>query len=48
MTSARSSASEHEVASYKHPERLELIDVLPRNPVGKVVKPELRELWSHS
>ncbi len=39
---------EHEVASYKHPERLELIDTLPRNPVGKVIKPELRELWSHS
>ncbi len=30
------------VASYKHPELVELIDPLPRNPVGKVVKPELR------
>lgn len=33
------------VASYKHPERLELVDELPRNPVGKVVKPELRDRW---
>lgn len=30
------------VASYKLPERLELIDALPRNPVGKVTKTELR------
>jgi acyl-CoA synthetase (AMP-forming)/AMP-acid ligase II len=37
---------EHEIASYKLPERLELIDALPRNPVGKVVKPALRERWS--
>ncbi len=36
---------EAEVASYKLPERLELIETLPRNPVGKVVKPELRDLW---
>jgi len=34
-----------DVASYKHPERLELIEVLPRNPVGKVVKDELRDRW---
>ncbi len=39
---------EQEVASYKLPERLELIDALPRNPVGKVVKPELRALWENS
>ncbi len=37
---------DHEIASYKLPERLELIDALPRNPVGKVVKPALRDLWS--
>ena len=37
---------DHEIASYKLPERLELIDALPRNPVGKVVKPELRDRWS--
>ncbi len=36
---------EAEVASYKLPEKLELIDALPRNPVGKVVKPELRAAW---
>lgn len=30
-------------ASYKLPERFELVDALPRNPVGKVVKPELRD-----
>jgi len=36
---------ERDVASYKLPERLELIDALPRNPVGKVVKPELRSRW---
>ena len=35
---------EQGVASYKHPEHVELIDPLPRNPVGKVVKPELRAL----
>ncbi len=34
-----------EIASYKLPERLELIDALPRNPVGKVTKPELRTRW---
>lgn len=34
-----------DVASYKHPERFELVDELPRNPVGKVVKPELRDRW---
>ncbi len=35
-----------EVASYKLPERLEIIEALPRNPVGKVVKPQLRERWN--
>lgn len=34
------------VASYKLPERLEVIEALPRNPVGKVTKPELRTLWA--
>ena len=37
---------DHEIASYKLPERLELIDALPRNPVGKVVKPDLRARWN--
>lgn len=31
------------IASYKLPERLEIVGVLPRNPVGKVLKRELRE-----
>ena len=31
------------VAAYKLPERLHLIDALPRNPVGKVLKRVLRE-----
>lgn len=34
-----------DVASYKLPERIEMIEALPRNPVGKVVKGDLRELW---
>ncbi|MFT7599694.1 MAG: acyl-CoA synthetase (AMP-forming)/AMP-acid ligase II [Acidimicrobiales bacterium] len=37
---------QQDVASYKLPERLELIDALPRNPVGKVTKPSLRETWA--
>lgn len=31
------------VAVYKLPERLELIEVIPRNPVGKILKSVLRE-----
>ncbi|MEA1942480.1 MAG: class I adenylate-forming enzyme family protein [Pseudomonadota bacterium] len=31
------------VAKFKWPERLELIDALPRNPLNKVVRSELRE-----
>ena len=34
------------VASYKLPERIELVAALPRNPVGKVMKPDLRQRWS--
>jgi acyl-CoA synthetase (AMP-forming)/AMP-acid ligase II len=34
------------IASYKLPERLEVIDALPRNPVGKIVKGELRDRWA--
>lgn len=33
---------EQGVAVYKLPERLEVVDVIPRNPVGKVLKKELR------
>jgi len=35
--------SDKHVAVYKQIERLEVIDVLPRNPVGKVLKRELRQ-----
>jgi acyl-CoA synthetase len=31
------------VATFKLPERLELRDELPRNPVGKILKRDLRE-----
>lgn len=31
------------VASYKLPERLEILDVIPRNPVGKILKATLRQ-----
>jgi len=34
------------VASYKLPERIELLEALPRNPVGKVTKPDLRTTWA--
>jgi acyl-CoA synthetase (AMP-forming)/AMP-acid ligase II len=30
------------IASYKLPERLEVRDSLPRNPIGKILKRELR------
>jgi acyl-CoA synthetase (AMP-forming)/AMP-acid ligase II len=30
------------LARYKHPERMELVDGLPRNALGKVLKKELR------
>jgi acyl-CoA synthetase (AMP-forming)/AMP-acid ligase II len=32
-----------DVATFKLPERLEVVDALPRNPVGKVLKRELRD-----
>ena len=31
------------VAKYKHPERLEIVDIIPRNPVGKIIKSDLRD-----
>ena len=34
--------NEKRLASYKLPERLLLVDALPRNPVGKVLKRDLR------
>ncbi len=36
------------VASYKLPERLELVESLPRNVLGKVTKPELRAVWAEA
>ena len=30
------------LARYKHPKDLEIVDALPRNPAGKVLKTELR------
>ncbi len=36
------------VASYKLPERMDVVDALPRNPVGKVTKPDLRARWAPS
>ncbi len=32
------------VAIYKLPERLEIVDRIPRNPVGKILKSELEKL----
>jgi fatty-acyl-CoA synthase len=34
------------LARYKHPKRLEIVDALPRNPAGKVLKTELRARYS--
>ncbi|NOX33069.1 MAG: acyl--CoA ligase [Deltaproteobacteria bacterium] len=31
------------LAKYKHPERMEIIEKLPRNPVGKILKKQLRQ-----
>jgi non-ribosomal peptide synthetase component E (peptide arylation enzyme) len=33
------------LSRYKHPERLVIVDVLPRNQFGKVVKKDLREAF---
>ena len=34
------------LARYKHPKALEIVDALPRNPAGKVLKTELRDRFS--
>jgi len=34
---------ERGMAIYKTPERVELIEAIPRNPVGKIMKSVLRE-----
>ncbi len=36
------------IASYKLPERIEIVTALPRNPVGKVTKTDLRNRWIDS
>ncbi len=36
----------HELANQKIPERLEIIEALPRNPMGKILKQELRKQYS--
>ena len=33
------------LSRYKHPERLVLVDALPRNLVGKVIKRDLRQAF---
>ena len=37
-----------QLARYKHPKALEIVDALPRNPAGKVLKPELRTRFANS
>ena len=34
---------EKKIAKYKHPERLEIVDAIPRNSVGKIIKSTLRQ-----
>lgn len=36
--------NEKDVAVYKLPERLEIVEALPRNPVGKVLKRDIRQM----
>ena len=36
------------LARYKHPKALEVVDALPRNPAGKVLKTELRARFGSS
>ena len=43
LDEAASFMKDRGIASYKLPERLEIIDAIPRNPVGKIIKKELRE-----
>ena len=38
--------ADERLARYKLPSRIEIVDVLPRNPAGKVLKFELRERYS--
>ena len=42
------SLREQEVATFKWPERLEILDALPRNAIGKILKRDLRVLVANS
>lgn len=44
LETLREFLTEKGLARFKLPERLEVFDALPRNPLGKVVRPELRKL----
>ena len=35
-----------QIAKYKMPEEIRVIDVLPKNPVGKVLRRELKNLFN--
>jgi non-ribosomal peptide synthetase component E (peptide arylation enzyme) len=35
--------TEKGIAAYKIPERVEIVEAIPRNPVGKILKKVLRE-----
>ncbi|MFH2130365.1 MAG: class I adenylate-forming enzyme family protein [bacterium] len=39
--------AEKGVAKYKYPERVEIIGIIPRNPVGKILKNQLRDDIRH-
>jgi fatty-acyl-CoA synthase len=39
---------DNRLARYKHPKALEIVDALPRNPAGKVLKNQLRALFGGS
>jgi len=43
LTEVKAFMHDRGVAIYKWPERMELIDAIPRNPTGKILKAPLRE-----
>ena len=46
LTRAHEFLEERGVSKRKFPERVEVVDALPRNPAGKVVKAELRDRFA--
>ena len=36
---------DQQIAKYKMPEDLRIVDILPKNPVGKVLRRELKNLF---